>query len=126
MPGQSQRHITETRNPSSIKDSTRPFDPMMHQETKDRQKRVTPKYREYTQVRITRKIGREREQKVAEFAREHISEYKGEAEEHPGMPHMIFEREADAHAFAHKLHSKLGVPKEHIEVKAHSNKTTHH
>ena len=122
----SQRRITEKRNPGGIKDSTRPFDPMMHQETQDREKRTTPRYREYQQVRITRKIGREKEQAIADFAREHIEEYRGQAEDHPGMPHMIFEREADAHAFARKLHSKLGVPREHIEIKAHRNKTNHH
>ena len=116
MPGQ--RNIAEHRDVSMQRDTSKPFDKEMHPERQKRQKRTTPSYRSYHEVRITRKIGIKREEQVADFAREHIAEYRGLTEEHGRVPHMLFERPADAHAFAHKLHSKLGVPKEHIEVKA--------
>jgi hypothetical protein len=100
------------------RDTAKPFDKEEHTERQSRQKRSTPRYKSYQEVRITRKVGIKREEKVAAFAREHIAEYHGLTEEHGRVPHMLFERPADAHAFAHKLHSKLVVPKEHIEVKA--------
>ena len=118
MPGQGQRQIAEKRDVAIQRDTTKPYDAEEHREKEPRQKRTTPSYKSYHEVRITRKIGINREEKVAAFAREHIGEYKGITEEHGRIPHMLFERPADAHAFAHKLHSKLGVPKEHIEVKA--------
>ena len=113
------RQVVEKRNPEKQRDSTRPYDPMEHPEKQPRGKRYTPSYRAYHEVRITRKIASIGDQEIAAFAGQHIAEYNGEAEDNPGIPHMLFKRSADAHRFAGVLHSKLGIPREHIEVKKH-------
>jgi hypothetical protein len=113
------RQVVEMRNPANQRDSTRPFDAEEHPEKQPRQKRVTDHYRHEYQVSVTRRISSIKDQDIAEWAQQHIAEYGGEAEVNPGIPHMLFGRSVDAHRFADALHSRLGIPKEHIEVKKH-------
>ncbi len=114
------RQVVERRDTNAVRDSTRPYDAMEHPEKQPRQKRYTPSYRSYQEVKITRRIDVTKERDIADFARSHIAEYKGSTRaDHRRIPHMLFERSADARRFADKLHSKFGVPREHIEIKAH-------
>lgn len=113
------RKVVEKRNPERQRDSTRAFEPEEHPERQPRQKRYTTPYRNYKEVRVTRKIGINREQEVIDWVREHIGEYNGIAEDNPGIPHMLFERPADASRFADKLDSKFNILKEHLQIRAH-------
>jgi hypothetical protein len=89
-----------------------------HQDGDKRSLGHTPKYREYHEVYITKKLGMNKEHEVIAFIGAHIAEFKGKTEEKHGIPVMVFERSADAHRFAKDLSAKIDIPREHIEVKA--------
>jgi hypothetical protein len=78
----------------------------------------TPSYKALHEVRVTRDLGSERNEKLAEFINKHIAEFKGHTEGKRGIPSMLFERKQDAQIFANELTAKLRIPKEHITIKA--------
>jgi len=79
---------------------------------------TTPSYRAFHEIYITRDFGSKTNEKLITFISEHISEYGGKTEDKHGIPLMLFEKKQDAHKFAKKLIAHLGIPKEHIAVKA--------
>ena len=113
------RKIAVKRNTVVQRDTTKPYDAEEHPEKQKRQKRYTASYKHDYQVMITRKMPSVKVQEIAAFAGKYITDFKGTAEDNPGVPHMLFERNSDAQAFADKLHAKLGIPKEHIAIKKH-------
>lgn len=78
---------------------------------------VTPTYRAFHEVYITKGFGTARDEDLVTFINQHISEFKGKIVDKHGIPQMLFERSQDAQEFANELHSKLSVPKEHISVR---------
>ncbi len=79
---------------------------------------VTPSYRAFHEVYITKSFGPERDEALVTFINKHITEFKGETEDKHGIPQMLFDRAQDAQAFANELQAKLNIPKEHISIKA--------
>jgi hypothetical protein len=79
---------------------------------------VTPSYKAFHEVYITKVLGSERNEKLKAFINKHITEFKGKTEEKHGIPQMLFEREQDAQKFANELSARLDIQKEHITVKA--------
>jgi hypothetical protein len=78
----------------------------------------SPKYKAYHEVHITKDLGAKRNDEVKTFIGQHIQAHKGKAVDKHGIPQMLFEVKANAAKFANELSSKLGIPREHIEVKA--------
>jgi hypothetical protein len=78
----------------------------------------TPDYRAFHEVLVTQALESERKAELRTFIGQHISEFKGIAEEKHGIPEMLFEREQDAHLFAKELSARLNIHQEHISVKA--------
>jgi|GEM_PF-576940 len=78
----------------------------------------TPSYKAFHEVYITKDLGSERNEKLKAFINKHITEFKGNIEEKPGIPQMLFERKQDAQEFANELSVRLDIQKEHITVKA--------
>jgi hypothetical protein len=89
-----------------------------HREGEKRGPGHTPKYRAFHEVYITKDLGSKRNEEVKTFIGLHIEAHKGKAVDKHGIPEMLFEVKADAERFAKELSTKLGIPKEHIEVKA--------
>jgi hypothetical protein len=79
---------------------------------------VTPDYKAYHEVYVTRDFGAQRNGGIIEFIGKHIADYKGHTEDKHGIPLMLFERKQDAQTFANELSTKLDIPKAHITVKA--------
>ena len=79
---------------------------------------VTPNYRAFHEVYITRDLGSERNERLITFISKHIGEFKGHTEDKHGIPLMLFERKQDAQTFANELSTRLNIQKEHITVKA--------
>jgi hypothetical protein len=79
---------------------------------------VTPGYKAYHEVYITKDLGAERNEEIITFIGKYIAEYKGHTEDKHGIPLMLFDRNQDAQTFANELSAKLGIQKEHITVKA--------
>jgi hypothetical protein len=79
---------------------------------------VTPSYKSFHEVYITKDLGSERNEELVAFIGKHIAEYKGKTEEKHGTPLMLFDKRQDAQKFANELSARLNVPKEHITVKA--------
>jgi hypothetical protein len=79
---------------------------------------VTPAYKAFHEVYITKDLGAERNEKLVAFIGKHIAEFKGHTEDKHGIPLMLFERKQDAHTFADELSARLDIQKEHITVKA--------
>jgi hypothetical protein len=79
---------------------------------------VTPGYKAFHEVYITKDFGAERNEELIAFISKHIAEFKGHIEDKHGIPLMLFERPQDAQKFANELSARLNVPKEHIAVKA--------
>jgi hypothetical protein len=89
-----------------------------HQERQLHRVGNSPGYRAFHEVYVTKDFGPQRNAALAAFIIEHISEFKGQAEEKHGISQMLFERVRDAKEFADELQTKLNIPKEHITVKA--------
>lgn len=79
---------------------------------------VTPTYRAFHEVFITKDLGSHRNEEVIAFISKHIATFKGHTEDKKGIPLMIFERKQDAQTFANELSARLDIQKEHITVKA--------
>ena len=79
---------------------------------------VTPGYKAFHEVYITKDLGSERNEKLKAFINKHITEFKGKTEEKHGIPQMLFDRKQDAQKFADELSARLNIQKEHITVKA--------
>jgi len=79
---------------------------------------ATPDYKAFHEVYVTKDLASERNEELKAFINQHITEYKGMAEEKHGIPQMLFERKQDAQLFANELSAKLKIQKEHISVKA--------
>jgi hypothetical protein len=79
---------------------------------------VTPGYKAYHEVFITKDLGAQRNDEIVIFIDKNIGEFKGHTEDKPGIPLMLFERKQDAQTFANELIKKLGIQKEHVTVKA--------
>ena len=79
---------------------------------------VTPSYRAFHEVNITKDLGSERNEELVAFIGKHIAEYNGKIEDKHGIPLMLFDWRQDAQKFASELSVRLNVPKEHITVKA--------
>jgi hypothetical protein len=79
---------------------------------------VTPDYRAFHEVYLTKNLKAEIKETLIAFMNEHISEFKGHTEYKPGIPVMLFERRQDAQLFANELIAKLDIQKEHITIKA--------
>ena len=79
---------------------------------------VTPSYKAFHEVYITKDLGPERNEDLIAFIEKHITEFKGQTENKHGIPLMLFERQQDAHKFANELITRLNVQKEHVTVKA--------
>lgn len=79
---------------------------------------VTPSYKAYHEVYITKDLGAQRNQELIAFIDKHITEFKGHTEDKSGIPLMLFERKQDAQAFANNLSARLDIHKAHITVKA--------
>ena len=89
-----------------------------HQERQVHRVGNSPGYRAFHEVFITKDFGPERNEALVAFINQHITEYKGQTQDKHGIPQMLFERAKDAQEFAHEIHIKLNIPKEHISVKA--------
>jgi hypothetical protein len=79
---------------------------------------VTPGYKAFHEVYVTKNLGAHRNEETVTFISKHISGFHGHTEEKHGIPLMLFERQQDAHTFANELSARLDIPKEHISVKA--------
>ena len=79
---------------------------------------VTPTYKAFNEVYITKDLGSQRNEELVAFIGKHIAEFKGHTEDKHGIPLMLFERNQDAQTFANELSAKLGIHKEHVSVKA--------
>jgi hypothetical protein len=79
---------------------------------------VTPSYKAFHEVYITKDLGSERNDELVAFIVKHIAEFKGHTEDKHGIPLMLFERKQDAQTFANELSARLDIEKEHITVKA--------
>ena len=79
---------------------------------------VTPGYKAFHEVFITKDLGAQRNEEIIAFIGKHITEFKGHTEDKSGIPLMLFERNQDAQTFANELSAKLGIHKEHVSVKA--------
>jgi hypothetical protein len=79
---------------------------------------VTPSYKAFNEVYITKDLGSERNEKLIAFIGKHIADFKGHTEDKAGIPLMLFERKQDAQAFADQLSGRLDIQKEHIAIKA--------
>ncbi len=79
---------------------------------------VTPSYKAFHEVYITKDLGSQRNQEVIAFIDKHIAEFGGKIENKHGIPLMLFERKQDAQRFANDLSARLDIPQEHITVKA--------
>jgi hypothetical protein len=79
---------------------------------------VTPAYKAFHEVYITKDLGSKRNEELKSFINQHIVEFKGKIEEKHGIPQMLFERNQDAQGFANELSARLDIQKEHVTVKA--------
>jgi len=79
---------------------------------------VTPNYKAFHEVYVTKDFGSERNEELVAFIGKHIAEFKGHTEDKHGIPLMLFDRMQDAQRFADELSARLNVPKEHITIKA--------
>ena len=79
---------------------------------------VTPSYKAFHEVFITKDLGSERNEELVAFIGKHIAEFKGHVEDKHGIPLMLFDRKQDAQTFANELSTRLNIQKEHITVKA--------
>jgi len=79
---------------------------------------VTPDYKAFHEVYITRDLRSGRKEELVAFIGEQIAEFKGSTEYKPGIPFMLFERRQDAQKFANALSKKFDIQKEHIMIKA--------
>jgi len=79
---------------------------------------VTPSYRAFHEVYVTKDLGSQRNEEITAFISKHIAEFKGHTEDKHGIPLMLFERQQDAQTFANELSARLDIQKEHITVKA--------
>ena len=79
---------------------------------------VTPDYKAFQEVYITKPIRSGKNEDLIAFINEHIIEFKGHTEFKPGIPSMLFERRQDAQLFVNELKAKFDIEKEHIEIKA--------
>lgn len=79
---------------------------------------VTPGYKAFHEVYITKDLGSERNEELVAFIGKHIAEFKGHTEDKHGIPLMLFDRKQDAQTFANELNASLDIQKEHITVKA--------
>ena len=79
---------------------------------------VTPGYKAFNEVYITKDLGSQRNEELLAFIDNHIAEFKGHTEDKHGIPLMLFERKQDAHTFANEVSTRLNIQKEHITVKA--------
>ena len=79
---------------------------------------VTPSYKAFHEVYVTKDLGSERNEELLAFIGKHIAEFKGHTEDKHGIPLMLFDRRQDAQKFADELSARLNVPKEHITIKA--------
>jgi len=85
--------------------------------------------REQHVVRITKNLGEERRNEVMAFIDKKLAEYKGTADggatgDTHGVPLMVFETSKAAYVFADELSKHTKYPREHIEVKPRSMKST--
>jgi hypothetical protein len=78
---------------------------------------VTPAYKAYHEVFVTKDLGSERNEKLVAFIGKHIADFKGHTEDKHGIPLMLFERKQDAHTFGDELSARLDIKAEHISVK---------
>jgi len=67
---------------------------------------VTPSYKAFHEVCVTKDLGSERNGKLVAFVGKHISEHNGHTEEKHGIPLMLFERKQDAQTFANELSAR--------------------
>jgi hypothetical protein len=79
---------------------------------------VTPSYKAFHEVYITKDLGSERNEQLIAFIAKHITDFKGHTEDKHGIPLMLFERKQDAQNFANEISARLDIQKEHITVKA--------
>jgi hypothetical protein len=79
---------------------------------------VTPSYKAFHEVYITKDLGSQRNQEVVAFIGKHLAEYNGHTEDKHGIPLMLFKQKKDAQTFANELGARLDIQKEHITVKA--------
>lgn len=79
---------------------------------------VTPSYKAFHEVYVTKDLGSERNAEIISFIGKHIADFKGHTEDKHGIPLMLFERKQDAQTFANELSARLNIQKEHITVKA--------
>jgi hypothetical protein len=79
---------------------------------------VTPSYKAFKEVYITKDLGPQRNEELVAFIDRHIAEFKGHREDKHGIPLMLFERKQDAQTFANEVSTRLNIQKEHITVKA--------
>jgi hypothetical protein len=79
---------------------------------------VTPDYKAFHEVYITKSPRAEKNESMIAFVNDHIAEFKGHTEFKPGVPTMLFERRQDAQLFANELSAKFDIEKEHITIKA--------
>src|SRR5512141_1944052 len=89
-----------------------------HQERQLHRVGNSPGYRAFHEVYVTKDFGSERNEALVSFINQHITEYKGKANDKHGIPQMLFERAKDAQEFASEIQAKLNIPKEHITIKA--------
>jgi hypothetical protein len=89
-----------------------------HQERQLHRKGVSPDYRAFHEVYVTKDLGSERNEELIAFIDKHITDFKGKIETKHGIPLMLFERKQDAQKFANELSARLDIQKEHITVKA--------
>jgi hypothetical protein len=85
--------------------------------------------REQHVVRITKNMGEERRDDIMAFINKKLVEYKGTTgggatEDTHGIPLLVFEKQGDAHLFANALSQSTNYPREHIEVKPLSTRTS--
>jgi hypothetical protein len=79
---------------------------------------VTPSYRAFHEVYVTKDLGPKENEELVAFIGKHIAEFKGHTEDKHGIPIMLFERKQDAQAFASELRARLNIKEEHITIKA--------
>jgi len=79
---------------------------------------VTPSYKAFNEVYITKDLGSQRNEELVAFIVKHIAEFRGHTEDKHGIPLMLFERKQDAQTFANEVSTRLNIQKEHITVKA--------
>jgi|GEM_PF-2963264 len=85
--------------------------------------------REQHVVRITKNLGEERRDDVVAFINKKLAEYKGTqsggaTEDTHGIPLLVFNTSKDAHVFANELSKATNYPREHIEVKPLSTRSS--